>query len=236
MNSFRNGDLDGGISEGWTIILRPPSNWASSNQSIMTSNTPPTRVSLIQYLCRDNQEAWQEADRLYRPMISGWLNRYRLQTGDVEDITQEVMAKVAAKIGEFDHNGRIGAFRNWLRLITVNTLQNHFSKLNRRAEKLGTSTVRELIDHLADPNSGLSRAFNVEHDQHILMRLLESVSSQFQEETLQVFRLHVLDGVSAEEVATQTGVGVHAIYMAKSRVLRALRKQAPDWLEELKFS
>ena len=91
------------------------------------------------------------------------------------------------------------------------------------------------MESLQDENSEVSREFNLEHDRHVLLELLKMVSKNFREETLQVFRMHVMEGVSAEEVAEKQGVTPQAVYVAKSRVLRDLRQVAAGWIDEMSF-
>ncbi len=56
-----------------------------------------------------------------------------------------------------------------------------------------------------------------------MQRLLDLVQSRFAAETWQAFRRQVLDGAAAETVAGELGMPLHAVYAAKSRVLKALR-------------
>ncbi len=196
-----------------------------------------TRLSLIRNLGDSDSDRWEEFDRIYRPLISNWLRRYAVQVYDADDIAQDVMTSVARRIDDFDHNGRVGAFRNWLRTITVNASQRYFQKANRSPQVAGAdSSFQEMLDQLQDPGSQLSGEFNRQHDQYVLVGLLNTVSSQFQPETIKTFRLHVLEGVSASEVASRMGITPHAVYMAKSRVLHSLRKIAADWIDEMCFS
>ena len=201
----------------------------------MNAPTPSTRISLIAYLRDGDDDAWRELDRTYRPVIARWLKNHDIQSQDAEDIAQEVLLLVSNKVRDFEHNGRVGAFRKWLRTITVLTLQNYVRKASRQQSTPGT-TIRKMITDLEDPESELSRQFDQEHDQYVLMRLLDDVSNDFEQETIDAFRQYVLESISAQEVASKAGIGVHAVYMAKSRVLRALRAHAPEWLDDLNLS
>lgn len=195
----------------------------------------PTRLSFIQQLQDGSGDSWRELDRVYRPLIVYWLRRHGLHNNDAEDVAQEAMAQVAQLVGSFEHNGRVGAFRNWLRTITVNACRNFSRKAKRFPQSFGGTTFQEMLEKLQDENSDVSREFNLEHDQHVLLELLKMVSKQFQPDTIEVFRLHVMEGVSADEVAEKQGVTPQAVYVAKSRVLRSLRQVATDWIDDLSF-
>ncbi len=67
---------------------------------------------------------WGELVNLYTPLIRTWLGRHFLQAADADDLTQQVLTVVVRKLASFQHNGRPGAFRAWLRGITVNTLRS----------------------------------------------------------------------------------------------------------------
>lgn len=105
----------------------------------------PTHLSFIQQLSDHSEEAWQELESVYRPMILNWLRRYPLQAVDAEDLAQEVMATVVERIGDFEHNGRIGAFRNWLRTTAVNQARTYLRKNNIRPTAKGSDTFEPRV-------------------------------------------------------------------------------------------
>ena len=119
----------------------------------------------------------------------------------------------------FDHNGRTGAFRAWLRGITVNLLREYW-----RCRP--TPATESVLKQLADPAGGLSRVWDEQHDRHVLHGLMELVRPEFTEPTWQAFRRVALDGVPARSVAEELGLSVNAVLIAKSRVLARLRQEA----------
>jgi DNA-directed RNA polymerase specialized sigma24 family protein len=86
-----------------------------------------TRASFIGLLSSGNQDAWHDFDAVYTPL----LRQDALAPNDIDDIVQEVMLFVATNLDRFAHNTRTGAFRKWLRAITVNIARNHLRKLQR---------------------------------------------------------------------------------------------------------
>lgn len=190
-----------------------------------------TRISLIQAVASGEVEAWQEWDDIYRPLIQKWLGGYHLQPSDVADLTQEVMTAFVRKIEDFDHNGRIGALRNWLRTTTVNVARNYLHRQNLPAA--GTSQIREMLLQLEDPHSSISGEFNLEHDRNLIRKLLERISKQFEPITLDIFQTHVVVGLGAVETAEKLKTTVASVHTAKSRVLRRLRQYAADWIDDI---
>lgn len=193
-----------------------------------------TRLSLIDQLGGGDPSAWMELDRLYRPLIHNWLRRFPLQSCDVDDITQDVMTVVIRDISNFEHSGRIGAFRNWLRTTTVNLARNHIRRQN--AMSAGSDAIQSMLAELEDPGSPLSKQFDQEHDRAVVGKLLDQLARQFEPITVEIFQLHVVQAVGAQETAAKLNVSVASVHTAKSRVLRRLRQDAAHWIDDLYFS
>ena len=70
-----------------------------------------------------DRPAWERLVALYEPLLHGWLRRQDVQHADAEDLVQGVLSAVAVELQEFQHNGRTGAFRSWLRAMLVNRLR-----------------------------------------------------------------------------------------------------------------
>lgn len=193
---------------------------------------PPTSATLLERLRdRADTEAWQRLVDLYSPLLSAWLRRHALQDADVEDLVQEVLLTVAREAPQFEHSGRPGAFRHWLRNILANRLREFWRGRRLRPAATGESDFLALLDQLQDPDSGISHLWDQEHDQHIVRRLLAMIEPQFAPSTWQAFRRVVLDGARPDAVAAELGLTVNAVFIAKSRVLQRLRQEAREFLD-----
>jgi RNA polymerase sigma-70 factor (ECF subfamily) len=193
---------------------------------------PETSVSLLERLrLRPDAESWRRLVDLYTPLIRGWLARHALQESDAEDLTQEVMGVLVREVPSFRHDLRQGAFRRWLRGITVNRLRVFWR--GRRAHPAGTgdSGFAKVLDQLQDPESSLSRLWDQEHDRHVARRLLELIEPEFEPVTWQAFRGLVLDGKRTAEVAADLGVTPNAVRIAKSRVLSRFRQEVEGLID-----
>jgi RNA polymerase sigma-70 factor (ECF subfamily) len=175
--------------------------------------------------------AWQRLADLYEPLIRGWLRRHDLQRSDSDDLVQEVLCVLLKEVPAFEHNGRPGAFRSWLRNITVRCLRRFWRARLYSADAAGGSAWEEHLRQLEDPASGLSRLWDEEHDRHVLRKLLAMIEADFQPATWQAFRRLVLDGVPAAAVAADVGLTVNAVLLAKTRVLQRLRQEARGLLD-----
>lgn len=177
-------------------------------------------------------EAWQQLVDLYVPLIHRWLQRHGIQLEDRNDLAQEVLTVVHNKLPTFEHNQRTGAFRNWLRSITVNCLRKHWRAIQGKPRGQGGSDLQEVLAELEDPHSALSHEWNQEHDTYVTRKLLELIKPRFQEKTWKAFEQFALDEIPATEVAESLGITVNAVFVAKSRVLAQLRVEAQGLLEE----
>lgn len=175
--------------------------------------------------------AWQRWHALYEPLIHGWLARHRLIAADRDDVSQNVLAVVVRRIGEFHHNGRVGAFRTWLKSITINCLRDTW-KAQRNHPR--TTAALGALDDWADDKSLLSREWDQEHDRHIVQKLLTFLQPAFSAETWSAFERIVVEGRTASEVGAELGMSVNAVYIAKSRVLTRLRQEAAGLVDDPK--
>jgi RNA polymerase sigma factor (sigma-70 family) len=190
-----------------------------------------TSVSLLERLrLQPDPASWRRLVDLYTPLIRSWLHRYLLQQPDAEDLVQEVLAVLVRELPNFRHDLRPGAFRRWLRTITVNRLRSFFHA--RRTRPLATgSHFEKVLDQLAASESALSRLWDEEHDRHVLRRLLELIKPEFESSTWRAFHLLVLEGKRTAEVAAELGISPNAVRIAKSRVQSRLRQEVEGLID-----
>ena len=190
-----------------------------------------TSLSLLDRL-RDPRDdaAWQRFHDLYGPLVLQWLRRRGVVQADADDVMQEVMRQAVVELPKFQHNGRLGALRCWLRQVVSNRLRTFWRQRNRLGVT-GGEPYGELADQLADPNSELSRQWDAEYHRDLCERLLEMAKAEFQPATMEAFRRVALEGRKAAEVADELGLTANAVRIAQSRVMRRLRELGADVLE-----
>lgn len=182
---------------------------------------------------RSDQAAWRRLTDLYSPLIEKWVRPHVAQRADAEDVVQEVLTTLVSEMPRFEHNQWPGAFRAWLRMITLHRLRAYWGRRDSRPPAKGSSDQHEVLVQLADPTSALSQAWDEEHDRHVTTILLESIRLEFQPATWQAFEQLVLHGHSASQVAEELGLSANAVLIAKSRVLKRLREKAAGLLDFL---
>lgn len=158
------------------------------------------------------------------------MQRYEVQDADVDDLVQDVLIVLIRELPEFRHNRRQGAFRTWLRRIVVNRLQNFWRKRGRDVKSGGSDLARRLKE-FEDPQSQLSQIWDREHDRHLTQQLLKQIEPKFTETTRQAFRMLVYEGKKADAVAKELNLSLSAVFTAKSRVLRELRRLSEGLIE-----
>jgi RNA polymerase sigma-70 factor (ECF subfamily) len=185
-----------------------------------------TSASLLERLRHQGDAAdWERLVGLYTPLLRGWLRRHEVPDGEVDDLVQEVLAVLVRELPHFQYDPGRGSFRAWLRTVTAHRLRNFWRSRRHHPPAAGGSDPARRLEELEDPHSGLSREWEREHDRHVAHRLLELIEPDFEAATWQAFRRLALDGAPAAEVATELGLSLNAVYLARYRVLRRLREE-----------
>lgn len=191
-----------------------------------------TSLSLLQQLRQSpDRDTWDCLHQIYAPLIRRWLIRYDMQESDADDVAQEVLMTVSNKIDTFEHNGRVGAFRAWVKGILVNRLREFWRRRDRQANATGGSDMNRRLAELDDPASQITVIWNNEHDQHVLRELLAIVRPRFERNTWLAFWKTMFDGAKPQAVAEEVGMTVNAVVIAKSRVLNKLRQEASGMVD-----
>lgn len=188
-----------------------------------------TNKSLLDAV-QDNpeSEAWFRLVSIYDPLIAGWLRRIGISESEVPDITQEVLCAVVEKIAEFQHNGKTGAFRNWLKKITYFRCQRFWEKRNSKTKDNALLSLAELVD----PKSELSKRWDMEHDQYVLERILQLIEPDFSKTAMQSFRRTAITGEKPVDVAADLNINIAQIYKYRFRIMKRLTQEAKGLIDE----
>lgn len=182
------------------------------------SQTPESLLDRLRR--RPTPHDWRRLHDLYRPLIGGWLARVPGLGDEAQDLCQDVLVVVFRELAGFERRGS-GAFRAWLRAITVNRVRSFL-----RSRRPLTGEAAAFLDRLEDPHSDLSRQWDADHDRHVLDCLLGAAEPDFAPQTWEAFRRFALEARPAAAVAAELGTTENAVLLAKSRVLRRLREEA----------
>jgi RNA polymerase sigma-70 factor (ECF subfamily) len=147
-----------------------------------------------------------------------------LQAADAADLVQDVFAVLLEKLPTFRRQPG-GGFRSWLRTVTVNRWRD---SLRRQAAVIrGTAAG---LDEVAAPDE-FAAFWEDEYRRHLVGRAAELLRGEFQPQTWQACWAVAAEGKAPATVAAELGLSVAAVYAAKSRVLRRLRRELEGLLE-----
>jgi RNA polymerase sigma-70 factor (ECF subfamily) len=185
---------------------------------------PRTRVTLLARLRQNptDQAAWDEFVERYGRHIYRWCRQWKLQDADAEDVTQEILAKLARKLRDF-HYDPSQSFRGWLKTVAHHAWRDFVDSRHGRAAA-GDSRVRELLQTL-EAREGLVQKLEEAFDLELLNAAKVRVRLRVAPHTWEAFRLVALEGVPAAEVAAEVQMQVAMVYVAKSKVQKMLREE-----------
>lgn len=190
-----------------------------------------TSSSLMESLRnQSDDDAWTRLCQVYAPLLRHWMARFFVRGSDQEDVLQSVLLVICQKLPEFEHNGRAGAFRTWLRSIVVFQCRTY---LRNRALSLtsGEAEIEFRLNALTDSSSDLSRQWDQEHDRFIVRQMLAQIERDFTPDVWQAFCLLTVEGQTPQVVAGRLGKSIQAVYAGKARVLARLREEVRGWIE-----
>src|SRR5207253_2317299 len=110
-------------------------------------------------------QAWKTFVHRYGPLIHDWCRQQHLQEADAEDVTQDVLTKLAQKLCTFTYNAHQGTFRGWLRTLTQHAWCDYLGSKKRAGVGSGDSAILEHLKGIAageDLVKQLAQAFDLE--------------------------------------------------------------------------
>ncbi|MBI4622049.1 MAG: sigma-70 family RNA polymerase sigma factor [Verrucomicrobia bacterium] len=201
----------------------------------MTPNQEPlstlhTRPSLLGRLQRwDDAASWEEFHRLYRKLIYGLARHSGLSHAEAEDVTQEVLKRVAETIHEFESNPERGSFRGWLMQLTRWRIADTFRRRpkgevhrQRQHDETGgrTSTIERVPDG-ADADT----VWDEEWRRHLLDAACQRIARRVKPRHYQVFELYVCQQWPVLQVARELQINPAAVYLIGHRLTKQLKTE-----------
>lgn len=181
--------------------------------------------TLLGRLQRDptNPQAWASFVDHYGPRIYRWCRRWGLQEADAQDVTQDVLLRLATRLRDFAYDPR-RSFRGWLRTLTHNAWHDHLENRRRPGQGSGDSQVQQQL-YSAEAREDLLRQLDEEFDRELLEEAMHRVQVRVEARTWNAFRLLAIEGRTGAEVAGQLEMKVATVFVARSKVQRMLREE-----------
>jgi RNA polymerase sigma-70 factor (ECF subfamily) len=194
---------------------------------------PTTRHSLVLRLRNpDDQAAWAEFVDIYEPLVYRLARSKGLQDADAQDLCQEVFRAVASAIERWDPDPAKGRFRGWLFRIARNLVIKFLAGQRHHPQGSGSSSVQEMLEAQPAKDSQAEAEFAAEFRRRAFRWAADQVKTEFTEPTWQAFWKTAVDNRPIQEVATELGLSVGAVYIARSRVLARLRERVEQVTED----
>jgi len=172
-----------------------------------------TSLGLLGRVRMGDEQAWTDLSVRCSKLLAQWAQWQGLQSADAEDLTQEALLVVLARIRRFRHRGR-GSLRAWLRAIAWRCL----CRARARSDRAATA---ELLEHYRRTESEISeieQQFDDLQRLEVLQECMLAVQQRVRAQTWEAFRLLVLDAVPGPIAADRLNMQVQAVYAAKKRV------------------
>lgn len=185
-------------------------------------NDSATRVTLLGRLRLDptNQTIWTEFVEHYGPKIFNWCRKWGLQEADAQDVTQNVLLKLADKIRTFQYDPA-RSFRAWLKTLTHHAWSDYLESQQRPGRGSGDSRIVNML-HSVEARADLVQHLESEFDRELLEEAMARVRLRVAPQTWEAFRLTALEGLSGAEVSQRIAMQVAQVFVAKRRVLKML--------------
>lgn len=185
---------------------------------------PDTRESLLARLPdHADTTAWQEFTQLYEPLIYGIARRHGLQPSDATDLVQDVLLAVAQSVDKFQPDERRGRFRSWLFRVARNQSLNRLRQLRGHAQPVGGTESLQRLSEIESASS-TEQEFTVAFRRCAFRWAARRVRDAISPVTWEAFSRTAIDCQSPSSVASDLGIDVGAVYLARSRVMGRLKR------------
>lgn len=220
---------------------------------VKNDDSIPTRQSLVARL-KDlgDQESWREFFQTYWRLIHATALKAGLTDVEAQEVVQEVMIATARKMPGFTYDPAKDSLKGWLLSVTRWKVVDQFRKREKAAHSTGPgipnnqteSPARRngafmaseasiddtkqtpTAEQVPDPQSEtLNAIWDVEWRENFLHTALERVKRTVNPSHYEMYHLHMVQGLSPSEAARALGVSTAAVYLAKHRVGRQLKRE-----------
>ena len=195
-------------------------------------NTPTEllRTMAARPATADEESAWAQFVELYEPVIRAFAAIESVPASDIDDVVQDVFARLLGIMRRDGYDRSRGRFRTYLRTIMRRVLIDRFRRQTAdRAqlhEPLNEDETQVAVDQqtLASMPPDAAAAFDEKWNRAQFKALLEHVFTRtaISDQSRAIYRAHVLEGEDAASVAHRFGVTPEVVRQVKSRINRMI--------------
>jgi RNA polymerase sigma-70 factor (ECF subfamily) len=192
-----------------------------------------TRESLLRRV-RDwsDDESWQEFFQLYWRLIYTLAVQAGLNEAEAEDVVQATMLAVADNIRRFHYDREVGSFKSWLCHQAQWKIRDQLRKRRReeghlaRRSNPSTSPRTDTLARVPAIRDSLEELIEKDWEQAVATVALARVKAKVKPKHFQMFDLYAIKKWPIRRVSRTLQVNVAQVYLAKSRIMRLLKKQS----------
>lgn len=186
-----------------------------------------TSVNLLERVRqRTDAAAWDRFVRLYTPFLFYCCRRSGLDDHGAADAVQDVFVVLLDKLPSFQY-AQDGSFRGWLQTVTMNKCRERQRRRTEQGQGGTTTKMGQVVD-----DGAAVEPWVTEYRQFLVSRALEIMQAEFEPKTWQACWQTTVEDRPVAVVAAELGLSVNAVYVARSRVLRRLREELRELLDE----
>jgi RNA polymerase sigma-70 factor (ECF subfamily) len=185
------------------------------------SKTSATLLARLRQVPAD-QAAWAQFTERYGRKIYAWCRRWSLQEAEAEDVTQDVLLKLAEKMQTFVYDPA-KSFRAWLKTIARHAWSDYWSG-RKAVVAAGGSQALELLQTV-EARDDLVRRLEEEFDRELLDEAMARVRARVVPRTWEAFERTALQGQPGAEVGQALGMKVATVFVARSKVQKMLQEE-----------
>jgi RNA polymerase sigma-70 factor (ECF subfamily) len=197
-----------------------------------------THLSLIDGLRGEDSAAWERFADKYRPWLLDFtVQHFQFHAQDAEDVIQQVMADLFQEFRKqktgtrpvFEHDGRAGAFRSWVRGITRNRALA-FLRSGRLRQPVPNG--EELLAQLQDAHSPLGNLWNQQHDRQMIHQAWVAIQSEFDPSISRPVGEILFKERRAQEVAREVKIPLRTLYGHRKAIVDRMRELLDGLIDE----
>ena len=185
------------------------------------SHTSVTLLARLRQAPAD-QAAWAEFVERYGRKIYGWCRQWDLQEADAQDVTQDLLLKLAGKMRDFVYDPT-RSFRGWLKTLARHAWSDFWDS-RKRVHAAGGSEVLDLLQGVEAPEDFVKHLED-EFDRELLEEAVARVRLRVTPRTWRAFEMTAFEGRPGAEAARELGMKVATVFVARSRVQKLLQEE-----------
>lgn len=181
-----------------------------------------TSASLLARIRIDDRDenAWREFVERYGPRIYDWCRIRNLRPPDAEDVTQDVLIRLAKHLGTFEYDPA-ATFRGWLRRVAENAIADFYRARGKTPATGRDNGVQDSLESI-EARQDLHQRLNAGFDLELLDLAKARVKARIDKDRWLAWELTAVAQLSGEEVSERLQMKLPTVYSNRSKVQKMI--------------